>query len=72
MPAEHNPDEKVRNILKRKKASIKNAPLEPGSPNWDAILDMTIGEVLAEAKNGTPGYRTFKKLLTHKDYDRKR
>lgn len=66
----YDPNEKVREILKRKKGSIKNAPLEEGSPSWDEILDKTLAEVEQEAKKGTIGYYTIKKLLKKKEYNR--
>ena len=61
---------KVRDILKLKKGSIRNAPLEPGSPSWDDILDMTWEEIEAAAKADKPGFRTIKKLLTDGRFDR--
>ena len=38
-----NAGQTVREILGRKKASIRQAPLDPGSPSWDDILDLTYG-----------------------------
>ena len=34
----------------RRKAAIKNAPLEPGSPSWDDILDLTWEEIVDKAQ----------------------
>ena len=53
----------VREILKRKRGAIRHAPLEPGSPSWDDILDFTWGEVVERAEADVPGFRTIKKLL---------
>lgn len=61
---------KVRDILKLKKGSIKQAPLEPGSPSWDAILDLTWEQIEEGAKAGKPGFRTFHKLLTNVRFDK--
>lgn len=60
----------VREILKRKRASIKKAPLEPGAPTWDEIERMTWGQILDGDKQGKPGFRMIKKLLQKKEYDR--
>ena len=38
---ENDDNETVANILKRKKGSIKQPPLDPGSPSWDDILGET-------------------------------
>jgi len=54
----------VREILKEKKASIKNAPLPPGSPTWDSILNKTWEQIDRAAKSGQTGYDTIRKLLT--------
>ena len=53
----------VAEILKAKLGSIKNAPLPPGSPSWNQILEMTWEEIVLGAKAGKPGFSTFKKLL---------
>jgi hypothetical protein len=60
----------VAEILTEKKGSIKNAPLGPGGPNWDAIMDLTWEEILDRAKRRVPGYKTIKKLLSSKEYDK--
>jgi hypothetical protein len=60
----------VREILKSKRASVKDASLEPGSPAWDDVLDLTWEEVVERAKRRVPGYKTFKKLLGNKEYDK--
>lgn len=61
---------KVREILKLKKGSIKQAPLEPGSPSWDDILDLAWEQIEEGAKAGKPGFRTFHKLLTNVRFDK--
>jgi hypothetical protein len=50
-------------ILKTKLASIKNAPLPPGSPSWSQIGKMTWEEIVAAAKAGKPGFKVIRKLL---------
>jgi hypothetical protein len=40
-----NMDKTVEEILKTKKASIKNAPLPPGGPDWKDILKKTLREI---------------------------
>lgn len=53
---------KVRDVMKTRKGSIKNAPLPPGSPSWDSIEDLTMKDILA--RRNLPGYNTIWKLLT--------
>ena len=60
----------VAEILVGKKGSIRDAPLNPGSPSWDIILDLTWEEVVERAKRRRPGYKTIKKLLGSKEYDK--
>jgi len=60
----------VAEILKLKKARIKNAPLRKGSPSWDDIMELT-WEVIEERKQrGEPGFKTIHKLLKSKEYDK--
>ena len=58
-----NAGKTVKEILKSRKASIKQAPLDPGSPGWDAILGLTWEEVEERARRREPGFQTFSKLL---------
>jgi hypothetical protein len=46
----------VKDILKSRKGSIKDAELPEGSPSW---VDIVKG-----AQKNLPGYKTIKKLLT--------
>ena len=66
----NQPHETVREILTRKRAAIKQAPLESGSPSWDDILEMTWDEINENARNRETGFKTFKKLLGKAEYDR--
>jgi hypothetical protein len=60
----------VAEILAGKKASIKDAPLERGSPSWSEIMNATWEEIELRAKAGKPGYKTIKKLLGSREYDK--
>lgn len=42
---ENDDNETVADILKRKKGSVRQAALDPGSPSWDDIMDETWAEV---------------------------
>jgi len=66
----NDPDAKVSDILKDKKASIKNAPLEQGAPGWDEIQTLTWQEIEEGARQGKPGYRTIRKLLTDSRFNK--
>ena len=65
-----DPKAKVADILKAKKVSIKNAPLEKGSSSWDAIQDMTWAEIEEGAEAGRPGFRTIRKLLSDSRFNK--
>jgi hypothetical protein len=65
-----NAGKTVAEILAGKKASIKAAPLPEGAPSWDDIQGMIWEEVQVKAKAGEPGFRTFKKLLSDKRFDK--
>ncbi len=60
----------VAEILAKKKASVRDAGLEPGSPSWDDIMDFTWEEVVERAKRRRPGFKTIKKLLGSKEYNK--
>ena len=60
----------VREILKSKKGSIKNAKPPKGSPGWDSIMDMTLAEIYKRAQQGEPGFDYFKKLLTDNRFNK--
>jgi hypothetical protein len=65
-----NSGKTVREILRGKKGDIKSAALDPGSPSWDDIMDLTWEEVVARAKRRVRGFQTFKKLLSDAEYDK--
>jgi RHS repeat-associated protein len=54
---------KVGDLLKKRKGSIKNAPLPKGSPSWQQISGMTLDEIEEAAKKNGKGYKTILKLL---------
>ena len=60
----------VAEILKGKLARIKNARLDPGSPSWDEIRDLTWEQIVEKAARREPGFRTFRKLLSDGSYDK--
>jgi Pretoxin HINT domain len=60
----------VSDILKGKKGSIRQAPLPEGAPAWDDVLGMSYAEIEAAAKANTPGFKTIKKLLTDKRFNK--
>jgi hypothetical protein len=65
-----DPETKVREILKRKKGSLKRASLPPGTPSWDELAELTWAEIEAGAQHRLPGFKTVRKLLTDQEYDR--
>jgi hypothetical protein len=60
----------VAEILQTKRANIKKAPLEAGSPSWDDILHLTWEEVEERAIRREPGFKTIHKLLKEKRFDK--
>jgi hypothetical protein len=64
------PGEQVADILKRKKASIRQAPLPQGSPDWDTFIQMTWEQIEAGAHANRPGYKVVRKLLADKRFDK--
>ncbi len=67
-----NPRKTVAEILKNKKGNIKKAPLAEGSPSWDEILRLTWNEIEERADQDEPGFRTFKKLLKGKRFEKRK
>ncbi len=65
-----NTGKTVREILRGKQGRIKQAPLGPGSPSWNDIMDLTWEELVRRARSRVPGYGTFKKLLSSGEYDK--
>ncbi len=56
--------DKVKDILKNRRGSVKDAPLPEGSPSWNEVLDKMWDEIVKAAEARKPGYKTIKKLLT--------
>lgn len=69
MPANFD-DETVTEILARKKGTIRQAPLDAGSPSWGEILSETWADIKDKARRRVPGYKTFRKLLSDSEYDK--
>jgi hypothetical protein len=65
-----NENTRVTEILKTRKSQIKRAPLPPGAPSWDEIAELTWGDIVEGARQNRPGFRTIRKLLTDKEYER--
>jgi hypothetical protein len=65
-----NAGKTVEQILLKKQGSIKQAPLERGSPSWDDILHLTWEEVVERAERREIGFKTFRKLLREKRYNK--
>lgn len=61
---------RVRDILLRKKASIRTAPMPAGSPGWREIEDWTWEEIDAAAQANRTGFKTVRKLLSDTRFDR--
>jgi hypothetical protein len=61
---------RVSDILRTKKASVRTAPLPPGSPSWSEFESMTWEEIDEGARRNLPGYKTVRKLLTDQRFDR--
>lgn len=67
----YDPTTRVREILKQKRGGITRAPMPPGAPAWDDILDMAWDEKIEEgAREGRAGFRTIRKLLTDSRFNR--
>jgi hypothetical protein len=62
------PDPTVAEVLERRKASIKDAPLPPGSPSWDQIRNLRMSEIDRRARRNVRGYRTIRKLLSDRRF----
>ncbi|MBI3468133.1 MAG: hypothetical protein HY000_34435 [Planctomycetes bacterium] len=60
----------VAEILRLKKASVRNAPLEAGSPTWEEIEGLAWEEISLMAAQSLPGYKTIRKLLSDRRFDR--
>ncbi len=67
--ANPNVGKTVEEILRGKLGSIKDAPLEPGSPSWDDLLHLTWEEV-ERARRDEPGFRTIQKLLKRRRFNK--
>jgi hypothetical protein len=63
-------DPKVSDVLKGKKGSIKQAPLPPGSPSWEDLLDKKMSDIETGANENRPGYKEIRKLLRDKRFDK--
>ncbi len=60
----------VAEILQRKKASIKQAPLPSGSPDWTSLSAMTWEQIDEGARTNRLGFKAVRKLLTDQRFDK--
>jgi hypothetical protein len=49
---------------------VKQAPLPDQSPAWEDLSDMTWEELEACADANLPGFRTIRKLLSDRRFDK--
>jgi hypothetical protein len=63
-------DPTVAEVLERKKASIKDAPLPKGAPSWEDLSDTRMSEIDRRARRNVPGYKTIRELLSDKRFDK--
>ena len=68
--ADQTPGKRLQRSCAASKASIKDAPLEPGSPSWDEFLHLTWEEVEERARRDEPGFRTIQKLLKRRRFNK--
>lgn len=61
---------KVADILKFKRASIKQAALPEGSQSWDEFSEMIWEDIEAGADANRPGFKAVRKLLSDKRFDK--
>ena len=57
-------------ILRRKKASIKQARLPQGSPDWQEFSQMVWEQIEEGARDNKPGFKVVRKLLTDKRFNK--
>lgn len=58
----------VREILPGEKGESKAAPLPAGAPSWPELVPMLWEEIDVGAKDGRPGFKTVRKLLTDRRF----
>ena len=68
--ASPNAGKTVAEILNGKQGTIRNVPLDPGSPSWDDILHLKWEEVQQRARRRERGFKTFRKLLTDRRFNK--
>jgi hypothetical protein len=61
---------KVVEILRQKRASIRQAPLPEDAPGWEQFVQMTWEQINDGARENKPGFKVVRKLLTDRRFDR--
>jgi hypothetical protein len=62
--------QKVSDILKSKKGSIKQAQLPEFSPSWDEFSEMTWEQIEHGVEANIPGFKVVRKLLSDRRFDK--
>ena len=60
----------VAEILIDKRAGIKKAALDEGSPSWDDIMELTWEEIEENHRRRVRGFKTIRKLLNERRFDK--
>ena len=61
---------RVAEILRLKRGGITKAPLPDAAPSWDALGEMKWEELEDCANANLPGFRTIRKLLSDRRFDK--
>ena len=62
--------QRVSDILKAKKGSIKQAELPEGSPSWEEFSEMIWEEIERGVQENLPGFKVVRKLLSDRRFDK--
>lgn len=57
-------------VLRLKKASVRNAPLPPGTPPWRELESLTWEQLDEGARQNRAGFKMVRKLLSDQRFDR--
>ena len=62
--------QRVVDILRIKKGSVRTAPLPAGSPTWQELERMMWEQIEDGARRNVQGFKTVRKLLSDQRFDR--